>query len=535
MDSDEAYLRQLQSEEWFNYSAYISPNRIRANIPSFKYLIEKFNSLEEYCTEKVFLHVMSKPNLFESQNARALERNGVPPKYMREFLLKLFNIPEDLSDLNYRTTYGLAFKQFNPDDLGEFVPYFTGKMTLNESLPVHFLNDNGIIALKEILWMINTTIGNIEHSPLIIKIISILLLFCNNIETFEIISKIIELNYKVTETYMIRWHMRFNHSDNIKIVTSINDAVKELSHKSGKESFEHFISINFQPEKLYEDMCFNLYTNYLNFFGIIKLFPFFLIEGIKSVYRLSYAIIKTIKPAILKIKSPDQVIPIIQKETKAITDISKLFELSYTFGLTRYNNKYDFQPLPDMEKFKFKRNSYYLPKMIGRSAIMKNKEIMHFWEQIPIDLRMRDCKLIYTTTKDGYSLSNILSLNEKYNYDNNIFFIIESDNDDVFGGIMSNMIRHTDNKFYRPLTSILFSIRPKLVLYSDIDENSDQVIFVDTQKFLFGNGKDGPAIIFDKDLSCCFSYAGGCFNNPVMVKDEKGEFKIKNLEIFLIS
>ena len=55
----------------------------------FKELIESINKLDTYCTDKVFTHVMSKENLLKSQNAKELARNGVPPKYMREFLLKL--------------------------------------------------------------------------------------------------------------------------------------------------------------------------------------------------------------------------------------------------------------------------------------------------------------------------------------------------------------------------------------------------------------------------------------------------------------
>ena len=37
----------------------------------------------------------SKPDLFESQNARAIVRNGIPPKYMNKFILRLFDINKD--------------------------------------------------------------------------------------------------------------------------------------------------------------------------------------------------------------------------------------------------------------------------------------------------------------------------------------------------------------------------------------------------------------------------------------------------------
>ena len=253
INNDETYQKQLQSQSWFNYSKYVDIEKIQAHIPSFQYLIEQFTALETFCTDKVFEHVMSKQNLFDSQNARNLERNGVPPKYMRQFLLKLFNIT-NINESNYESFQEITLKKYQMKDIDEFVPYFTGKATLKESLPVHFLNDVGIDVLKEILWMLNGLISTIEFSPLIIQITSMLLVFCNRFETFEIMSVLLDANYNLKETYKIRWHLRFTCDDNVKIISSIVEALKDISHKSGKESFEHFTKINFPPEKLYEDI-----------------------------------------------------------------------------------------------------------------------------------------------------------------------------------------------------------------------------------------------------------------------------------------
>ena len=53
----------------------------------------------------------------------------------------------------------------------DFVPFFTGFKTFKESLPVHYLNEKGLLAVKEILWMFNNTYANIEYSPIIIQLI----------------------------------------------------------------------------------------------------------------------------------------------------------------------------------------------------------------------------------------------------------------------------------------------------------------------------------------------------------------------------
>ena len=179
--------------------------------------------------------------------------------------------------------------------------------TFEESLPVNYMKEEGIQTVKEILWMLNSVVHNIEHSPIIIKIVSLILLFCSKIETYEIMKELLEINNKTSETYKIRWHFKFIFNDNHKIITSIIESLKSISSIL-KELFVHFDNINFPIEKLIEDMVFGFFMEYFNFNGLIMLLPLFLNEGVKILYRLIYAILKTFKASILKIKSPDDLI-----------------------------------------------------------------------------------------------------------------------------------------------------------------------------------------------------------------------------------
>ena len=89
---------------------------------------------------------------------------------------------------------------------------------------------------------------------------------------------------------------------------------------------------------------------------------------------------------------------------------------------------------------------------------------------------------------------------------------------------------HTDNKYQRPSTSLLFTIDKEPKLYNPID--SDEILYVTSKDFIFGNGPTGPAIQLNQDLKEGDSYSGGCFNNPCLVKDKDGHFSVKKLEIF---
>jgi hypothetical protein len=529
--SDDVFENEFMSLNWLSVSRFVDVEKIRGHLPSFKYFITEEKLLSNYCTEKVFNHVVSKKNLFESKNAKNLGRSGVPCKYIREFLLKLFMIsnPEE----SFKSKFQLVFKERDPNFLEDFVPYFTGYSTLKESLNVDFLNADGIQKMKEILWLLNSAIPSIEFSPIIIKLTSFILLFCTPGETYEIMKVLLEMNYNLSETYKIRWHLRFSYNDNLKIISSITEAIREISVKSGRETFLFFESKNFPPEKLYEDMIYGLFFDYLNFEGICRLVPFFMMEGVKSLYRLVYALLKTLKTDILQIQYADEIIPTIRKKAKSISDIKKLFEIAYTFKLTRHNNKYDFQKLPDKDLFAGKRNSFYLPSFNVASYILKESEVIKMWSKLPINLRIKDAKMIFNTQTHGYSLTNIYTNSEYCGPQAETLFLIETLDGDVFGGFMSKEFKHTNNSYERPMQSLLFKIRPDVKVYEP-SKTTDDVVYCDTSCFMFGGGPDGPAIRFDKDLNNGFSHPNNCFSAPVLVKNENGEFKIKKMEIFIL-
>ena len=527
---DEKYKLKFSEEPWFQNNNLIDIDLIQAHLPSFEYFYQQNDTLEESCTEKVFNHVLSKPNLFISKNAKNLVRAGVPPKYMHDFLLKLFDLTE-MNTKNFEAKYEYTFKKHDPKNLDDFVPFFTGFKTFDESLPIHYLNEKGLLTVKEILWMINSTYTNIEFSPIIIQLISFILVFCSREETYEIICKILEQDFNVKETSKIRWRLRFNYNDNVKIITSISECLKEISSISGKEVFDHFHKIHFRPEQLYEDICFGFFYKHFNFYGMIRLLPFFLLEGVKSFYRLMYAIEKVLREEIKKMEDKKEIIPKIRELLNGFENFNDLFEISYTFNLTRNNNQYDFQSPPENSKpFSNKRNQYYLPKVTGEANLLTDWEIIHLWELLPYEFTILDMKLIYRAEKDGYDLKKILALDEIYPKQSNSLFLIETYDDEKFGFAIDHLIMHSDNKYIKPSIAVLFSIKPKMEIFKP-ENGSEEILYFDTKTLIFGNGPNGPAIHLDQKLLEGATYEGTCFKNACLIEG-KNHFKNKKIEIF---
>ena len=532
---DFIYKKKFFSEEWFKRSNYIDIDLVQDHLSSFKYLWNEIHDLETLCSEQLFKHAMSKPNLFESKNVRNIVRNGIPPKYMNQFLLKLFNIsknPETLIN-NYNKILLISLKGFKSEFLEDYVPFFSGLNKLNDSLPVHYLNKSGILALKEILWMLFNLYPQIEFCPLIIQILSLILVFCNKYEALEIMSCIIcfNINYDKDELYKIRWHFRLDYNENIKIITSISDCLKEVSYKSGKELYNHLTSIHFRPEKLYEDICFGFFYKYFNFFGMIKFLPFYLHEGIKSVYRLIYAIEKLTKGELLLIKIPDKIIPLCRDLINSLDNIKDLFEISYSFNITRNNNKYLEQNdinSNDKRIINYKEQ-YILPDIENKSVILNEYQIIRLWENMPKSFKTKKADIFQFKPTQ----SNISEIIKTFKNENMKFiFLIKTNTKEIFGFSFHCSLNETDGKFLKLNKGFLFSIEPVIKIYNINSECSD-LLYIDKDQILIG--KDFNDIITLKisgDLSKGETHEGECFNNQNLVNNEEGHFEIEMVEIF---
>ena len=529
------YKKKFLSEEWFKRSKYIDIDLVQDHLSSFKYLWTECQDLEIICTEKLFNHAMTKPNLFESKNVRNIVRNGIPPKYMNTFLLKLFNITKNTETLmnNYNKILSISLKGYKAEYLDDYVPYFSGLKKLGDCLPVHYLNNSGILALKEILWMLYHLYPQIEYCPLIIQLLSLILVFCNKYETLEIMSCIIgyNLNYDKNEIYKIRWHFRLNYNDNLKIITSITECLKEVSYKSCKELYDHLTNIHFRPEKLYEDMCFGFFYKYFNFFGMIRLLPFYLHDGIKSIYRLIYAIEKCTKDELKLIKVPDKIIGKCRELCNSLDNIKDLFEISYEFNITRNNNKYSEQSnIKENDKHIITyKGQLILPEFKEKSEILNEYQIIHLWENMPKCFKANNVSV----TQFQPNKSKISDIIDKFNKEEKKYiFLIKTTTNEIFGFAINGNFKDTNGKYINIKQGILISIEPIIKIYN-INAEYNEILFIDKDKILFGkDNTDTITIKISEDLSNGETHETDFFNNHCLVNKEDGNFKIELIEIF---
>ena len=271
------------------FTQYFSIEKMEKSIPSYRYLNQELKKLEDASPESTTIkHVLSKKKILISKNAKILCRSGIPIKNIRQILLKMFNVDFSKEDYDNKTKEVLKRRQFS--EMGDQVPTFCDK-TLEEILPVNYLNDEGIKALKEILWLLNGVLPKMDYAPGLVGLSSILLIFLSKEETYELVRNLIEADLNPGEVANIRWHFRYNMDENVQLYLSIALSIGELSKKEISDQFLLIEKYGFRRLRLVQDMADKFLLDYINFIGIIRFLPFFLYEGVKGLYRFIYGII----------------------------------------------------------------------------------------------------------------------------------------------------------------------------------------------------------------------------------------------------
>ena len=264
---------------------------------------------------------------------------------------------------------------------------------------------------------------------------------------------------------------------------------------------------------------------------MIKFLPFYLHEGIKSVYRLIYAIEKLTKGELLLIKIPDKIIPLCRDLINSLDNIKDLFEISYSFNITRNNNKYLEQNdinSNDKRIINYKEQ-YILPDIENKSVILNEYQIIRLWENMPKSFKTKKADIFQFKPTQ----SNISEIIKTFKNENMKFiFLIKTNKKEIFGFAFHCSINETDGNFLKLNKGFLFSIEPVIKIYN-INSECSELLYIDKDQILIG--KDFNDIITLKisgDLSKGETHEGECFNNQNLVNNEEGHFEIEMVEIF---
>ena len=554
-----------------SFTKYLDIDKLGAKVPNFRYLNAELQKLDSQTSKTAYNHVMSKKKLLISKNAKQLCRDGIPLIYIRSVLLKMFNVTFTEEDYNNKKAEVLKGRDFS--EMGEQVPTFSDK-TFEEALPVHFLNEEGIKALKEVLWLLNGVLPKIEYCPSLVPLSSFLLLFLSKEETYELLRNVIEADLTPGDMSNIRWHFRYNLNENVRLYLSIVNSILDISKQTVVDQFKVIENYGLPKVRLVQNMCETFFLDYINFIGLLKLVPFFLYEGVKGIYRYVYGLIAICPFKIVKQKTPEE-----QEAEQKLTLSSTMYLLSNQLAL-----EYDFEKRPEAEILKLyketsnklenwsffvdsikewdlthRNNTFmslkiptkakklfppvektqYIPSLFPESKILTKELLPKLWEKVPADVKYNDGILLFdkVSSPEG-DLNALYHICEKLDDTMLILFVIKTTNGEVFGGIMDQTIKlYDDGRFRIPISAYLFSASPEIKVYKPKDRMHSEIVCFEHGAFRYGNGEDGQAITLEGDLKTGWTQKNTVFGNDVcLLKDytNDGEFTIENLEIYIM-
>ena len=548
MSEDAAYKEEFNKIYLPYFTEYFSQTQMEKKIESYKYLLEDLKKIEKISTDTNFKHVMTKKILFLSKNAKTLCRNGVQYKHMHDLFLKMFQVEFSKEDFSNKAK--IILKNHSFSELEGACPTFSPK-PLDDIIPFHYLNEKGILALKEIAWLLNSVLPKIDYSPTILSLGSLLLLFLSKEETYEVLRNIIESDQNEMDLNRLRWHFRYTVNENIQMDSNIKTCIHDLS--SNPQQFKNFEKMGLPLTSLIRDIIKKFFIDYVNFVGIMRILPYFLLEGAKGIYRIIYAILyycnlsleedqKNGKIQIIKDKkTKEELFELFKEKSNKITDFINLMDFANKWNLTHTNNNFIYQVIPSYLKNENLEltNILYIPNFEPESSILTRIQITKLWELLPPKLRLCDCILIFNKEEKTFKdLNTVYEIFEELDEKIKILFIIKTDNDEIFGFIMQQRIHLNETVEYKNVPfSYLFSISPELKIYEPKDKQHDKIVCFEPGAIRYGFGNDGPAIMINYDLNEGITEKNNIFGDEIcLIKDysNEGFFIIKNLEMYLM-
>ena len=553
-----------------SFTPYLDIDKLESKIPNFRYLNDELNKLEEATSQTTYHHIMSKKKLLISKNAKKLCHDGIPLKYIKSVLLKMFNVNFTKEGYENKREEVLKGRQFS--EMGEQIPTFCDKK-LEEVIPFTYLNEEGIKALKEILWLLNGVLPKLEYCPALVGIASFLLLFLTKEETYELLRNVIEADLNPGELSNIKWHFRYNLSENVRLYLSIVNSIMEISKPNVIKQFKLIEEYGLPKIKLIQDMSDKFFLDYINFIGALKLLPLFLYEGVRTIYKFAFGLISICPFKIVKeVKGEEQqennlnkvptlsllsdqialeydfekrpeeeVLKLYKERSNKLENWSFFIDSIEEWDLTSKNNNFLKLKIPSKIKELFPpvEKCKYIPSLFPESKILTKEILQKLWEKMPVDVKYTDGLILFDkVTSPEADLNNIYKICEKMEDNFILLFVIKTKKGEIFGGIMDQVIKLYDNGRYRiPISAYLFSVEPETKVYAPKDRKHSEIVCFEAGALRYGNGEEGPAITLDSDLKTGWTQKNTVFGNDIcLLKDysDDGEFEIDNLEIYVM-
>lgn len=213
------------------------------------------------------------------------------------------------------------------------------------------------------------------------------------------------------------------------------------------------------------------------------------------------------------------------------TQQSLLLKKAYGLRLSKMSRNPDEKKEIEMSRLTTK--ALYLPKFNDSSNIITAYQIESLWEMLPSRYKLHDPVLVYSTSKDGFSLNTLLKKAEEF-WEESAFIIVKTDRGDIFGGFTDSMFR-ISSEYYGSNDCFVFTFHPEEKLYKVEESSTGGHVFASVDYLLMGSGGKGPSLQVDCDINCGLSFESESFcNSRLNTRDNSNDFQVNDLEVYYL-
>jgi len=178
-------------------------------------------------------------------------------------------------------------------------------------LTLDFLNEFGHAELEFILMHLNKQL-NISFTYILVHLTALLMVILKPSECFFVVETLVKRSWGIFQANnqdKMRWHCSpnlFNFNKLISTFVSIYLKSKKIGQKKGL--IKHFMAIKYDMTELVDRSFRSFLTDFLTLEHSLDFMMVFLCEGVKSMVRYTYAIIKCHKEFLITYEDPTTVL-----------------------------------------------------------------------------------------------------------------------------------------------------------------------------------------------------------------------------------
>lgn len=176
------------------------------------------------------------------------------------------------------------------------------------------MNQKGLDELNLIIAMIFKE-RHIKHSPLMISVGHLLMVFMRPSEVYHVLVELVNSSSEAfkneTDKNLIRWHFTTDKHSYFKLCNTFVKSYIRTTVRGKRSLLKHMSKIGFDFTKFVDFSFKSLLTYFLSLPIALDVLMMFLNEGVKILFRFTYAVMKCHKHFIKKCTSAQELMDFI--------------------------------------------------------------------------------------------------------------------------------------------------------------------------------------------------------------------------------